>query len=353
MTSLHEVSLLRLVAQRLADPEAGAAADAVRWMTALQAQERPGALTSVALRTVDRSLPDVQAALDAGEVVTSWPMRGTLHLVPAEDLGWMLDLAAPRMLAGAAVRRAQLAVDEAVIRQAREVAEQALRGGRRLARAELLAAWEADGLSTGGGRGYHLLAHLSQTGTLCMGPLRGREQLFVLLDEWVPHPRRPERDEALGEWAERYFRSHGPATVHDLARWTSLLVSEARAGLAVARTRLACVEVDGVEHWMDPATPDRLSAVRSRARGTFLLPGFDELLLGDRDRGAVLDPADADRIVPGGNGVFRPTVVNDGRVVGTWKHVGTGAARRLEATPFTSFAPDVSAALPEAYAALP
>jgi hypothetical protein len=35
-------------------------------------------------------------------------MRGTLHLVAAEDLPWMLDVAAPRAVARAAARRVQL-----------------------------------------------------------------------------------------------------------------------------------------------------------------------------------------------------------------------------------------------------
>ena len=87
---------------------------------------------------------------------------------------------------------------------------------------------------------------------------------------------------------------------------------------------LARLEVDGVEYFLDPETPDLLAGCRAEARGTFLLPGFDEFVLGYGERGAVLDPAFADRIVPGGNGMFRPTVVSDGRIVGTWQWTGRG-----------------------------
>jgi hypothetical protein len=38
-----------------------------------------------------------------------------------------------------------------------------------------------------------------------------------------------------------------------------------------------------------------------------------------RDRSAVLDPQRSNLIVPGGNGIFNPIIVVDGRVVGTWK----------------------------------
>jgi hypothetical protein len=85
----------------------------------------------------------------------------------------------------------------------------------------------------------------------------------------------------------------------------------------------------------------------------FLLPGFDEFVLGYADRGAVLDPAFADRIVPGGNGMFRSTVVADGRVVGTWRRTGSGSRRAFTAEPFTAFPDGVEQALEELAAALP
>ena len=67
----------------------------------------------------------------------------------------------------------------------------------------------------------------------------------------------------------------------------------------------------------------------------------------------MLDPAFADRIVPGGNGMFRPTVVHDGRIVGTWRWTGRGAQRTVTATPFTEFTPEVAEAVPRLAAGLP
>jgi hypothetical protein len=280
-------------------------------------------------------------------------MRGTLHLVAAEDLPWMLDVAAPRAVARAAARRAQLDLDRPVLEQARALAVAALTGGHQLRREDLLVVWSEGGLVTAGQRGYHMLWHLAQTGTVCFGPVREGEQLVVLVEEWIPHPRRLDRDEALGEWAWRYFRSHGPATIKDFSRWAGLSAADVRAGLALVRARLAGVEVDGVEYFMDPQTPDLLDACRPHARGVFLLPGFDEFVLGYADRRAALPAEFADRIVPGGNGVFRPTVISDGHIVGTWTHTGRGARSTVAATPFTSFPGDVVKAIPEVYSALP
>lgn len=266
MTTSHEIALLRLAAQRLAGPGEDSAAGAVRWLTALQAQDYRGLLTSVALRTAPRTRAAVHAALDAGEVVKSWPMRGTLHLVLAEDLPWLLDLLAPRILRQSARRRAELGLDEPILERAREIASEALRGGRRLRRAELLAAWDEGGVPTTGQRGYHMLAHLGLTGTLCFGPAHPDrdEQLVVLIEEWIPHPRRPQRDEALGELATRYFGGHGPATAKDFTRWAGITAADTRTALAGARPRLATLAVDGASTSWTRELPTCLTASGAR-----------------------------------------------------------------------------------------
>ena len=351
MIAREDLGPLRLAAQGLVGPREPTVADAVRRLLAVQGQDLPGALLSLALRTASRSRADVVAALDSGAVVRSWPMRGTLHLVAAEDLPWMLELLAPRVIAGRHLRWKQLGLTDDDAERARALAVQAL-AGHQLTRAGLMEAWEQHGLSTAGQRGYHLIGHLAMTGTLCFGPLRGKEQLLVLLDEWVPQPRVLDRQAALAEVAERYLRSHGPATLQDLVRWTGLKVVDARAGLEAARRQLAALDVDGVEHLMDPSTPELLTACRREARGVFLLPGFDEMVLGYGDRSAILAPEHADRIVPGGNGVFRPTVVSDGRVVATWSR-GRRKGEAAVVQPFDDLSPGVAETAAEQAAALP
>jgi hypothetical protein len=353
MTSPREVALLRLVAQRVAGPRFPDAAAAVRGLLAVQGQDLPGALTSVALRTAGRTRAAVEAALDAGAVVRSWPMRGTLHLTAAEDLPWMLTLLGDRVLAGAARRREVVGLTTADLELSRELAVGALAGGRRLGRRELLAALADGGADVAGQKGYHTLWYLAQTGTLVLGPLDGADQAFVLLDEWVPAPRRLEREEALAELALRFFGGHGPATVADLVRWAGTTVRDARAGLALVRDRLAPVDVAGTQMLMAPDTADRLAACRAEAEGLHLLPGFDEVVLGYADRTCTVPAEHADRIVPGGNGVFRPTVVTGGCAVGTWRWSGTGARRAVVTEPFTTFPDGVAERVPELAARLP
>lgn len=330
---------LRLAAQRIAAPLEGDAADVVRWLTAVQAQDFPGAVTSVALRLRNGTRNSVLAALDAGTVVRSWPMRGTLHFVPAEDLGWMLRTTAPRMVDAMAKRRSELGIDDRIINTARGLAHDVLAGGNAVSRNELVGLWRDAGLLEVKECGYHLIGYLAMTGVLCFGPVRGTEQQLVLIDEWITNPRRLEPEQALGEFAARYFRSHGPATVKDFGWWTKLRAAEVKTGVAQARPGLESYWHDGVEYLMDPATPALLATASDEVSRLFLLPGFDEYLLGYQDRSAALKPEYAQLIVPGGNGVFRPTVVADGQVSGTWKRIGKGGSRRLESTPFAAAFP--------------
>ncbi len=316
-------------------------------MLALQAQDFTGVKWSVGLRTRGATERDVDAALDAGRLVRSWPLRGTLHLVAAEDLAWMLELTASRAIASAARRRAALGITEADIERARETAIESLSGGRALARRDLLGALQAGGVSTAGQRGYHLLWCLAQTGTLVLGGNDPRGQTFALLDEWVRERRRLERDEALGGLARRYFTSHGPATVADLVRWSGLTVRDVRRGLEVAGEALTSIEVEAVTYHLAPKTV----GASTPARGVLLLPGFDEYMLGYRDRSAALAPEHNDAIVPGGNGMFKATIVVDGEVVGTWSRRATSREVVVEPAPFdeSSVEPEGLTAAAERY----
>ena len=328
---LQRLAALRLVGERCASP-----AEAVGVLGAAQAQDLPGALAAIAMRTASGDVGEVRRAFDDGEIVRSWPMRGTLHVVVAEDLAWMLPLGTPRPLAAAAQRRPGLGLTDETVERAGEVAREALAGGGRATRAELAARWKDAGLLDGAGHVAHTITVLAMRGLLTYGPFATSaesgarpskaEQALVLLDEWVPAPRRPGRDEALVAWARVYFTGHGPARPQDFARWTGLPAAEVRTAIDGAREHLV-VDDDGL--LLDPATPARLAAAADPG-AELLLPGFDEFVLGYGDRAHVLDPDHADRIVPGGNGMFRPTVVREGRVVGTWKWVGSGRNRRVE-----------------------
>ncbi|MGW3604568.1 winged helix DNA-binding domain-containing protein [Micromonospora sp. NPDC005161] len=310
----------------------GTVGEVVEWFGAMQAQDLASGLWSLGARLPGWTVADVQAALERREALRTWPMRGTVHLVPPTDARWMLEVTGIRSLAGATTRRGQLGLTDVDADRAVDVLGAALAGGGRLTRAQCLATLRAAGLGTDGQRGYHLLWYASVRGVTCLAPNIGTEQTFALLDEWAPGPRRLDREEALALLAHRYVRGHGPVSAREFAGWTGLTLTDARRGLAAAGDTLTVVRVDGEEMYVDAALAD---APRTPVDDVLVLPGFDEYLLGYRDRALMLDPAHQAAVVPGNNGIFQATVVRAGRVVGLWKRRIARAAVTVAIQPLT------------------
>jgi hypothetical protein len=334
----RRLTALRLAAQGIVRPSVESAPDdpteVVRGMLAMQAQDYAGALWSIGLRTASATRRSIEAVHESGEFVRSWPMRGTLHFVAADDLPWMLSLTGARMVRAAEGRRRQLELDQAQFARAESIARERLADGATSSRAELFAAWQAEGLPTTGQRGVHLLAQLAQTAVIV---LVGQQE-WALLEHRVPSPRIPERADALREFALRYFSSHGPATERDFAWWSSLTLTDARAGIAAAREQLDELELDGARYYLRPGLEPATRAVR-------LLPGFDEYLLGYSDRSAPLSGADGAVIVPGGNGMFLSTIVRNGEVIGSWRRTQRAKGVQLGLEPLHDIPPSATSGI--------
>lgn len=235
----------------------------------------------------------------------------------------MLDLTAERLTKSIAARHRELGITWADVEKCRDIALEHIAAGGPASRAGLFRVFDAAGQPTQGQRGIHLLGTLCRHAWLVQGPLAKNQQLLVAFDDWIPVSRNPERQEALGEFALRYFRSHGPATLADFAWWTQLPLTEVRAAFEPVRGQLVERQFGDAVHWMSPGTAALLEAGGPGARSVLLLPAFDEFLLGYKDRTAVLPPEYSDSIVPGGNGVFKKTLVVRGEVIGTWARGGT------------------------------
>ena len=303
----------------------------VHWMGAMQAQDYGQALWAVALRTTAATRTDVEQAITERSIVLTWPMRGTIHFVAATDVRWMLELCAPRKLAADGLRLKQLELDFPILGRCKHLFQTALGGGQCLTRSAMLELLENAGINPKGQRGYHILWHLAQSGLICFGPRQAKDQTFVLLEEWVPNAPIQSRDDSLAELAKRYFTSHGPATVQDFAGWTGLTLRDARAGLESVQSQLVSEVRDRLEYWWAVTATEVSTAQGS---GVHLLPGFDEYILGYKDRRDVMTVEHAQRIVPGGNGVFLPMIVVDGQVVGTWKRTVKKSGVQVLLEPF-------------------
>lgn len=326
-TSSPALRAARLAAHGFRTP-ADDAVEVVERLAAVQAQDLGAAKWAIGSRMSRPSVEAVDAALESRRIVRSWPMRGTLHLLPSRLLRPVLAITGPRVLAAARTRHAQLEIGAVEYRLARDAAERLLAGGASASRDELAAAWEAAGIRPEGQRTYHLIWWLALDGVICCGPVEGRTQRFSLLDEWAPSEAGAptERDETLGELFTAYVTGHGPATTADFAWWTGLTKTDAKTAAAAAGGRVERFAGDA-DRFIAAGAADGVAA---RPSGALALAAFDEYFLGYADRSPVCDPAFADLVVPGRNGVFQPLLVLDGRVVGTWRRAGTASKPRVE-----------------------
>lgn len=281
-------------------------ADVVGRLGALQAQDLSA--TALAVRARSSGLVASELGLESSAYVRTWLMRGTLHLVGADDAGWMLGVLGPLNRARGARRRTQLGLDDALCARAVAALPSVLADGP-LGRDAVVSRLASEGVVIGPGQAApHLLAHAASLGVLALGPEIARgKATYRLLDAAPPPP----SGEAVTELARRYLAGHQPAGWEDFAAWSGLGVREARAAFA--------------------ALDEPPLAPRGPAEPTVRLVGhFDPYLLGYADKTAVVPPEYVSRVRTGG-GFVTPTVLVDGRAVATWRL--SGAALTLE--PFT------------------
>jgi Winged helix DNA-binding domain len=267
----------RLATQRLQGAGLPAAADVVRLLGCVQSQEYAHALWSLGMRTNGLSSAEVQAEFDRGDFLRTHILRPTWHFVAAEDIRWILEVTAPRVQRLNQTIYRQHGLDPATLDHGVAVITEELRGGRYRTRAELGQALADRQLPSQGIRLAYIVMNAELQGVICSGPVRGAQQTYALLDERTPrlgNANALRASASAAELARRFFMGHGPASLQDLARWSSLTLSRCRDALDAVKDQLDCATVEGVELWFDPDPPptDELS-------GALLLPLYDELTL--------------------------------------------------------------------------
>ncbi len=327
MTSEASLALVRrrLRDQRLGGEGLERPADVVSWLGAMQAQEYAEAKWSIGERLRAGGDADVEAAFDRGEILRTHLMRPTWHFVARADIRWLLRLTAPRVHAVNRYWYGRSGLDGALLARSHDVLADAVRDGEPRTRKELVAALERAGIEASGLRLGYILMHAELEELLCSGPRQGRQQTYARLDDRAPGAVALPRERALEELARRYFTSHGPASVRDFVWWSGLTVADAtqaleRAGAALARSEAQ----DGSALY---AAPDPLPGPREL--GAFLIPMFDETLMGYKERRVALAAPP-----PRENLLERPIVI-EGRTVGSWSRTLASRAVSVRATLFT------------------
>jgi hypothetical protein len=321
MLTDDHVRWLRLRAQRLAptaEPTLGVA-QLLRAIIGVQAQELPAAALAVRARTTGLTAQAVDhARLDQRSIIRTWTMRGTLHLLASEDVGWLLGLLGPTFMAATTRRRAELGLDTDTTDKGVQALRKLLADKGPQTRAQLAERLAAQGIPVAGQALIHLIGYAALAGIVCQGPDRDGKPAYVLLADWADTGKALERDAAAAELARRYLAAYGPATPEDLATWSGLARGVVRDAWRRMSGDLVEVQADGRAMWLLAAHAARLKERPDTGVSVRLLPGYDSYLLGYQTRELAVAAAHARRVHPGG-GVLRPALLVDGCAVGVWR----------------------------------
>jgi Winged helix DNA-binding domain len=326
-----QLRAVRVRAQLLSGDRPADVAAAVS-RVAIQAQATGAARLAVRARTTGLCAADVDRAVGEDRaVVRTWLMRGTLHMVAAADVHWMVGLLGQGFAAAGRRRRLELGLDDRTCERGVAAIAAVLADSAPLTRAQLVQRIAEHGvrLDPTTQAPAHLLAYAALHGLIGRGPeAAGDEATYVLLDTWVKRGERTVPDDPLAELARRYLLGHGPAAARDFQAWSGLPAARVKDAFARLADEVREIETpDGPQ--LVPSTMDL--APRAERAGR-LLGHFDAYLLGYRGRDLILEPRFARRIQAGG-GIVRPAAVVDGRVVGTWQ-LRRARVSRLVIEPF-------------------
>jgi hypothetical protein len=313
--NLHELSILRLENQHIAKSRFNSVKEIVSWMCALQGQDYNMSKWALGIRLQDSGVAAINKAFDSGEIVRTHLLRPTWHLVSADDVGWILKLTAPQVKAAVRFRDKELGLTGPVFRKSNSVIEKSLRDGNHLTRPELVAELAKANIVVDNNRSSHLLLRAEIDGLICSGRLKDNRPTYALLPEWVTTKKAFHRDEALRELAMRYFTSHGPAALEDFTWWSGLSSRDSKLSLEFASSDLSCEIIQNKTYWFASSS----TLTKPYTNEVFLLPAYDEFIISYRDRTASLEFINLKEAVSS-NGIFYPTIVRNGQVIGTWKY---------------------------------
>ncbi|MBS1690562.1 MAG: AlkZ family DNA glycosylase, partial [Bacteroidetes bacterium] len=263
-----------------------------------------------------------------GSILRTHVMRPTWHFVAPQDIRWMLELTAPRVRMVMGTNSRKRGLDAKLFNKANKLIVKALEGGRQLTRSELTAVLHKGKIPTDENRFAHIMMVAELEQLICSGGKRGKQFTWALLEERVPAVKAITRDVALATLAERYFISHGPATIADFAWWSGLTLADARAGLEMVKDKLAEEEIAGNTYWFSPGN------IAVSKTSVCLLPSYDEYVVAYKDRSAA---AGTHPELSRSNVIFNNTVLMNGKVTGAWKRSFTKDAVRLEIQPFEKY----------------
>jgi hypothetical protein len=323
-----DILSIRLHNQHLSNPNFKKVTDVIEHLGAVQAQEYHHTLWALGMRMQNATEEKIEKEVNKKSVVRTWPMRGTIHYVMPKNVRWMLKYLESRVKSKmqSYFRKAELT--DAIFLKARKVLEKNLEGGKSMTRDEIYKKLNEASIDTKNMRGLHIIGQSASDGVICCGSRRGKQQTFVLLEEWVRKYPDLEKDEALEKLGLLYFKSHGPAKDIDLAWWAGITLTDARKAIELNKN-LEELKVNDKKYFWFPSK-DKISDYSD----AYILAPYDEYTVAYRDRSELM--AGDKNILFSGSG-FWNSMIYKGKVLGMWRRVLGKDEVEIQTSPIIKF----------------
>jgi len=298
-------------------------------MGAMQSQTFELAKWGIGVRLTNSTNLDIENAINNGKIIRTHILRPTWHFISAEDIHWILDLSAPRVKPIFTGYGKMLGMDDAFAFKACGKLEKILRDENHLTRQELIDAFLVEGFQVNLDTINYIMGLAEQEGIVCNGRLKGNKQTYALLHEWIPKTYSLAREEAIEKLARKFFNSHSPATLQDFVWWSGLTLTDGRKAIEAIRDEFISEDINGRTFWMK----NNIQIPTEWNDSALLLPPFDEFVVSYKDRSEIVKDKHYSKVMTK-NGLFSPTLMYNGEIIGSWKRIVKKTKVETEITPF-------------------
>jgi hypothetical protein len=311
--NLSVLTKCRLINQQLVKTKIESAVEMVQFFCAIQGQEYAQTKWGIGLRLSEIKDIHIENDLNDGRILRTHLLRPTWHFAAASDIQWILELTSKQVHKANAYMYRKLELDAKTLNTCNDIIIKNLIGGKQLMRNEINEYFRRENITAQGHRLSYIMMHAELEKIICSGARRGNQFTYALFDERVKSRETIEYAEALGRLTLRYFTSRGPATVNDFSTWSGLSLTECKKGIGIIAGQLEAIIVEDIEYLMSKDTIFNNNIEAS----IYLLPIYDEYIMGYKDRSAILEYKDSLRNVP----LFKYDcmIIFNGQIIGTWK----------------------------------
>lgn len=309
-----EISHHRLVSQLLYKTANLSPPEIVHHFGAMQAQDYAMAKWAIGSRC-DAAEKEIEEEINSGKIIRTHILRPTWHFVSPDDIYWMLDVSAPQVKRFTASAAKKYGFDSKKLDQLNNSIEKLLSGNNHLTRDEIMQELGIKKTSKEDFLSAAIMMNAELDGLVCNGRMKGRQITYALLEERVKKPKiKLTKEEALNKLAKRYFESHGPATVLDFSWWSGFPPTTCKKAIDAIMLQLESAEIDNQIYYFVNQSIDTYNLKKS----IYFLPAFDEILISYKTREASILPENHSKTFTN-NGIFKPIIIENGKVIGTWK----------------------------------